>query len=58
VDFKGLPNSINFILIAHCVGKLLAKNKVSSERERTIVNVTKTRKVQAVFTLRVLTAVG
>ena len=36
-DFKGLPNGANFILIDHCVGELLSINKVSSEREHTIV---------------------
>ena len=36
MDFKGLPNGANFILIALCVGEL-SINKVSSERECTIV---------------------
>ena len=35
--FKGLPNGANFIVIDHCVGELLSINKVSSERERTII---------------------
>ena len=37
MDFKGLPNGANFILIDHCVGELLSINKVSSEHEHTIV---------------------
>ena len=31
------PNGANFILIALCVGELLSINKVSSERECTIL---------------------
>ena len=37
MDFKGLSNGTNFILIDHYVGELLSINKVSSEREHTIV---------------------
>ena len=33
VDFRGLHNGINFILIYHCIGELLSISKVSSERE-------------------------
>ena len=36
-NFKGLPNSANFILIDHWVGELLT-NKVSSESEHTIAS--------------------
>ena len=32
VEFKGLPNGVNFILIDHLIGELLSINKVSRKR--------------------------
>ena len=36
VEFKGLPNRANFILIDHCIGELLSINKVWSEQKCTV----------------------